>query len=367
MFDPFFDLFATLLAWFYGLVPNYGDRHHPADARRDAAGHAAHAEGHPLDARAAEAPARAAEDPDAVPRRPPEDERRADEVLQGAQDQPAGWLPAAAHPAAGLHHPLQRHPGADDPHLAAGGGLPGDPSLAGHFDPKYLDESSELYQALHGNDEMVSFGIDLARTPLQAMADGLGTAWPYLLLVVGIAVTSYVPAAPDPGPQPGAINPQMQMITAGHADHVRQFFSLNFPAGLAVYWCTSGCGGSGSSTSSASTSTPTRPRPVSSRPRRNEAVAGADGNGQPGQGGFLDKLLGGAQPNLKAGRDGDGKSARRSRDRQRRPSRLQGRRASPRRRHGADGRRRQRRGPADGSGHHAGQPPRGQPQAKKRK
>src|SRR5690606_7757894 len=45
--------------------------------------------------------------------------------------------------------------------------------LAGTFDPKYIDHSSELYRALHESSEMLSFGIDLARTPLQAMGDGL--------------------------------------------------------------------------------------------------------------------------------------------------------------------------------------------------
>ena len=126
---------------------------------------------------------------------------------------------AAPHPAAGVHHPLQRHPQADDPHLAAGGdrrAIRRSPATS----TKYLDESSELYQALHGNNQM-SFGIDLARTPLQAMSDGLGTAWPYLLLVVGIAVTSYVQQRQIQGRNSGAINPQMQMISRGCADHVR--------------------------------------------------------------------------------------------------------------------------------------------------
>jgi YidC/Oxa1 family membrane protein insertase len=111
--------------------------------------------------------------------------------------------------------------------------------LAGSFDPKYLEESSELYQSLHGTNEMVSFGIDLARTPLQAMGDGLGTAWPYLLLVIGIAVTSYVQQKQIQGRNTGQINPQMQMITR-IMPIIFVVFSLNFPAGLAVYWCTSG-------------------------------------------------------------------------------------------------------------------------------
>lgn len=111
--------------------------------------------------------------------------------------------------------------------------------LAGAFDPKYIDQNSELYQALHGTREMMSFGIDLARTPIQAMGDGVGTAWPYLLLVIGIAITSYVQQKQIQGRNTGQINPQMQMITKV-MPVIFVFFSLNFPAGLAVYWCTSG-------------------------------------------------------------------------------------------------------------------------------
>ena len=111
--------------------------------------------------------------------------------------------------------------------------------LAGTFDPKYIDHQSELYGALHGTREMLSFGIDLARTPLQAMSDGLGTAWPYLLLVIGIAVTSYVQQRQIQGRSTGQINPQMQMITRV-MPIIFVVFSLNFPAALAVYWCTSG-------------------------------------------------------------------------------------------------------------------------------
>jgi YidC/Oxa1 family membrane protein insertase len=111
--------------------------------------------------------------------------------------------------------------------------------IAGTFDPKYIDHSSELYKALHGTSKMASFGIDLARTPIQAMGDGLGTAWPYLLLVVAIAITSYVQQKQIQGRNTGQINPQMQMITKV-MPLIFVFFSLNFPAALAVYWCTSG-------------------------------------------------------------------------------------------------------------------------------
>jgi YidC/Oxa1 family membrane protein insertase len=180
------------------------------------------------------------------------------------------------------------------------GGNGGD--LAGTFDPKYLDESSELYQALHRSREMLSFGIDLARTPLDAMRDGLGTAWPYLLLVVGIAATSYIQQRQIQGRNTGAVNPQMQMITRV-MPILFVVFSLNFPAGLAVYWCTSGVWRIGQQyIIGKHIYTDENKRRLEDAKARNEALGGGNGAtaAPAGGGGFLSKLMGGAQPNLAA-------------------------------------------------------------------
>ena len=177
----------------------------------------------------------------------------------------------------------------------------GDGSLGGTFDPKYLDQTSALYQDLHESREMVAFGIDLARTPVQAMQDGLGTAWPYLLLVIGIAATSYIQQKQIQGRSSGQINPQMQMITRV-MPIMFVFFSLNFPAALAVYWCTSGLWRIGQQyiigkhiyTDEA------KQRLEAARVKSSSiTTTGKDGDAvAPAPGGFLGKLLGGAQPNL---------------------------------------------------------------------
>ena len=73
--------------------------------------------------------------------------------------------------------------------------------LAGHFDPKYLDDDSALYEALHGTNEMVSWGIDLSRSAVQAMGEGLGTAVPYILLILAATATSYYQQAQIQRPQ----------------------------------------------------------------------------------------------------------------------------------------------------------------------
>lgn len=171
--------------------------------------------------------------------------------------------------------------------------------IAGTFDPKYLDESSELYQSLHESREMLSFGIDLARTPLDAMGDGLGTAWPYLLLVIGIAATSYIQQKQIQGRNTGAVNPQMQMITR-IMPVLFVFFSLNFPAGLAVYWCTSGVWRIGQQyIIGKHIYTEDNRKRLDEAKARGESVPAATGSG----GGFLDRLMGGAQPNLAGASD----------------------------------------------------------------
>lgn len=178
----------------------------------------------------------------------------------------------------------------------------GNGNLGGTFDPKYLDQASDLYQDLHQSREMVAFGIDLARTPVQAMQDGLGTAWPYLLLVIGIAATSYIQQKQIQGRSSGQINPQMQMITRV-MPIMFVFFSLNFPAALAVYWCTSGLWRIGQQyiigkhiyTDDA------KQRLEAARVKSSSITTTGTENGSsaaPAAGGFMARLLGGAQPEL---------------------------------------------------------------------
>ena len=57
----------------------------------------------------------------------------------------------------------------------------------GAFEPKYLDKSSDIYQSLIGKSEMLSFGVDLAKTPLRAMQDDFVSGLVYALLVLLLA------------------------------------------------------------------------------------------------------------------------------------------------------------------------------------
>ena len=52
------------------------------------------------------------------------------------------------------------------------------------FSPQYISSSSKLYGSLKGQTEMLAWGLDLAKTPVQAMGDGFGQGVVYALLVI---------------------------------------------------------------------------------------------------------------------------------------------------------------------------------------
>ena len=58
---------------------------------------------------------------------------------------------------------------------------------SGTFLPKYLDHASAIYGSLLGKNQMLSFGIDLAKTPYQAMKENFASGLVYALLVVVLA------------------------------------------------------------------------------------------------------------------------------------------------------------------------------------
>jgi YidC/Oxa1 family membrane protein insertase len=291
--DPFFDLFATVLSWFYSLVPNYGVaiilltiavmlvvtpltlkgtrsmmelQFHQPELRR-------------------------------IQTQYRDDRQKMNEEMMKFYAEHkinplGGCLPLLVQlPLFIILYNVIR--GLTNRTSLLDATLAGDPSLGGTFDPKYLDESSDLYVSLHQSREMVAFGIDLARTPMQAMSDGLGTAWPYLLLVVGIFATSFIQQKQIQGRSTQAVNPQMQMITR-IMPPMFAIFSLNFPAGLALYWCTSGLWRIGQQhlIGKRIYTDENKARLEAAKARNDELVAGTEP-------GFMDKVFGGAQPNVR--------------------------------------------------------------------
>jgi YidC/Oxa1 family membrane protein insertase len=84
----------------------------------------------------------------------------------------------------------------------------------GTFDPQYLDRGSKLYESLHGQTEMKSWGMDLSKSVTTVMSDsGFGKALPYILMIVLVALTSLIQQKQISGRNPAAAsNPQQQML-----------------------------------------------------------------------------------------------------------------------------------------------------------
>jgi YidC/Oxa1 family membrane protein insertase len=115
--------------------------------------------------------------------------------------------------------------------LAGGNTTPG-------FRPRYSDPTSDIYQALVGKDEMVSFGVDLARTTPEALQDGFLTALPYIALVGVIGVLSWYQQKQISARTTGEMTQQQRMMMRiGPVTFV--FFAFIMPAALGVYFLTS--------------------------------------------------------------------------------------------------------------------------------
>ncbi|MEZ5260571.1 MAG: membrane protein insertase YidC [Acidimicrobiales bacterium] len=108
----------------------------------------------------------------------------------------------------------------------------------GTFDPKYVSQTSALYNSLKGQTEMLFLGFDLEKSPKDALLDrGFIVALPYIVLIALWVGTSYLQQMQVAGRNPDAMTPQQRMMM-----RVIPIFSLTaifFPAALSIYWVTS--------------------------------------------------------------------------------------------------------------------------------
>jgi len=109
----------------------------------------------------------------------------------------------------------------------------------GLFDPHYVSDSSELSIALHEVNKMMSFGLDLAITPADAMKQNFAHGIWYALLVVLLGglflvqqrmVASRTPANGSMSPTQAKI---MQYMPVAFA-----LFQVFLPTSLVVYYLT---------------------------------------------------------------------------------------------------------------------------------
>lgn len=113
----------------------------------------------------------------------------------------------------------------------------GSPRAELGFLPRYISHDSNLFQSLVGQTEMRSFGLDLAKTPIVAMADNFGTGLIYVLIVAVLGAIYYVQqkmvaarAAISPTMSP-AQQKLMQYLPVGFA-----IFQVFFLLGLVIYY-----------------------------------------------------------------------------------------------------------------------------------
>ena len=127
--------------------------------------------------------------------------------------------------------------GADMGSAAAAGTQNAVFSSFGVFHPKNLDKTTNLYQSLHSARAMNSWGVNLADSASGALGRGVGSAAPYLVLVLAVAGTSYIQQKQVSGrtPQAAQINPQQQMLLKLMPAFFA-FISLGLPAGVVLYF-----------------------------------------------------------------------------------------------------------------------------------
>ena len=106
----------------------------------------------------------------------------------------------------------------------------------GNFQPKHIDPSSQLYADLSSGNDMHSIGMNLAESAQEVVSSGLGRAWPYLILVLAVAGTSYYQQRQIAGRNTGTpMNPQQAMLMKIMPVFFA-FISLTLPAGVVVYF-----------------------------------------------------------------------------------------------------------------------------------
>jgi YidC/Oxa1 family membrane protein insertase len=105
------------------------------------------------------------------------------------------------------------------------------------FLPRYISHDSELFQSLVGQTEMVSLGLDLAKSPFEALGDSFGMGLIYLGLVAVLGVLYFVQqrmvaarAAVSPTMSPSQ-QKLMQYLPVAFA-----VFQVFFVLGLVIYY-----------------------------------------------------------------------------------------------------------------------------------
>jgi YidC/Oxa1 family membrane protein insertase len=105
------------------------------------------------------------------------------------------------------------------------------------FIPRFLAIDSSLYEALFGQHTMMSFGLDLSKSAIDAIGEGFGDAIPYVLLVVLLGSLYFVQQRMVAAR--AAISPTMSQTQQKLMQYLPVFFAVFqvfFLAALVVYY-----------------------------------------------------------------------------------------------------------------------------------
>lgn len=107
-----------------------------------------------------------------------------------------------------------------------------------YFHPQHLDSSMELYKALTTSAKMNFLGMDLSLSASQALKIGFWFSIPFLaLLLIMLGTGLFQNRQLRLRNTSAQANPQQQMIMK-FMPFFLPIFSFGFPAGMALYWCT---------------------------------------------------------------------------------------------------------------------------------
>ncbi len=108
------------------------------------------------------------------------------------------------------------------------------------FLPQHLGKDSAMYRALTHTSTMRFWGMDLSISPSQALKLGFVAAIPFVLLMVGMLVSQIIQNRQIQGRNPNQqTNPQQQMMMKV-LPFTLPIFSFGFPAGLGLYYFVQG-------------------------------------------------------------------------------------------------------------------------------
>ena len=107
------------------------------------------------------------------------------------------------------------------------------------FDPDHISKSSDLYRSLFGKHEMLSFGLDLSKSPAHFISESVGKGLIYATLVVVLGLLYF--AQQKMVASRAAVSPSMSPTQAKLMQYlpvVFAVFQIFFLTGLVIYYIT---------------------------------------------------------------------------------------------------------------------------------